>query len=77
MANDEEITMRAVRTHWPIIIVAVLGIVAWTESRMTVNIHGEKISQIDRILNRKAFTDHAVWKTNVERDIEALQKGCR
>lgn len=61
-AERSEITVKAVRANWPILMVVVAGIVTWTEARMTVATLDEKMRHFEKLLSRDQFTEFAKWQ---------------
>jgi hypothetical protein len=79
MADKENITLRAIRANWPILIVAGLGMFAAVQLWITQQDHAAKLAGVDEILSREAFVSYEVWKNNIEWRINLLtgQTGCQ
>ena len=40
---------------------------------MMADDHEKRIVDLEQILDKKTFTTHAIWKTNISRDVAELQ----
>jgi hypothetical protein len=73
-ADRVDPTLNALRQNWAIILVIVLGIISAVRTEMTVQQLERQMVEIEKLLNREAFTKFAVWQTNTDRDIKELRE---
>lgn len=74
--SSGEVSWGLVRQYWPILTALFLLIGSQLEQRFTVQQNTLNIIEHEELLNRKVFTEFAVWKTNITRDIQELKRGC-
>lgn len=69
--------LTAIRAYWPIILTVIGVIITSVQLDGRVKSLEVKQKQFGEQLSLKAFTEFTEWKTNVTRDIQNLQNGCR
>ncbi|MDB4312232.1 hypothetical protein N9937_02255 [bacterium] len=75
MSTGEQ-TWGAIKGNWPILLVIFSLVVSGVRNEMTVQQQGIMLKAHEQMLDRQAFSEFAVWKNNVKRDIKELQKSC-
>lgn len=66
-------TVTAIRANWPILLAVIAGVMGYQAVKDQVEDNTRAVGLHDKLLNREAFTEFAVWKTNTKRDIEQLK----
>lgn len=67
-------TWEAIRQNWPIILIVVAGISAWTKTSFEIQQMQNDIEALESRLSLKTLTDFARWQVGIERDIEEIKK---
>lgn len=71
--HDQDV-FALVRKNLPMIVVFCGLIAGAVRVEMTDAAYHQRIKALEVMLDTKAFTEHAIWKTNIQRDVAELQK---
>jgi hypothetical protein len=69
----EDHTWTAIRQNWPILIVVALLIAGGVRTEMAVIQLQDKMGEVEKLLNREAFTKFAVEQTNMKWRVKNLE----
>ena len=75
--SDGDITFRALRSNWPIVLVVVSLIAGGVRVEMEINANDARLQQLEGLLEVSKLTDFTRWQVGIERDIQDLQGVCK
>jgi len=70
-------TLAALRQHWPIIVVASLGLMSWQALKGQVDTLSVTVQDHDQVLDRKAFARWQSQSALVEYRLKKLEGVCK
>lgn len=77
MTAQEDITFRAVRANWPVLIAVVMGIAWAVRGEMTIQQNSVRLDRMDELLSVDGIREYAAAMATLELRIAMLEKSCR
>ena len=75
--SDGDITFRALRSNWPIVLVVVSLIAGGVRVEMEINANDARLQQLEGLLEVSKLTEFTRWQVGIERDIQDLRNACQ
>lgn len=74
-AHDSEITLRAVRTNWPLLVTAALGLIWAIRGEMTIAQNEGRIAKLETLVSVEGISEYAANTALVNYRLDQLEKG--
>ena len=75
--SDGDITFRALRSNWPIVLVVVSLIAGGVRVEMEINANDARLQQLAGLLEVSKLPEFTVGQVGIERDIQDLRNACQ
>ena len=74
--TTEDITFRAVRANWPVLIAVVMGIAWAVRGEMTIQQNSVRLDRMDELLSVEGIREYAAAMALMQHRIERLEASC-
>jgi hypothetical protein len=75
--QDQEITMKAIRTNWPVLMAGVIGLIAIVRGEMTVQQNIDDIRALQSLVSVEGISEYSANMAVIQYRLNQMEASCR